>query len=171
MRYPSPVVAAAVFCLTAAFADAPARADVFDFSFGPGVSGTFTTGAAAADAGYELITGLTFDLLSGKYIDGFAFSFTDVVGKDFEPGAAFNPASGAFINHAGGGAYDDVGDFFVAPAPGATGSIGGASFAHGSYSLAGVVISDSGNVDFTIDAPLAIKPEGRRLSRRLRPGR
>jgi hypothetical protein len=102
MRHASAVVAAAVFCLAGVFANGSARADVFDFSFGSGVSGTFTTGAAASDPGYELITGLTFDLLSGTYNDGFPFSFTNLVGQDFQPGAAFNPTTDAFINHATG---------------------------------------------------------------------
>jgi PEP-CTERM motif-containing protein len=160
MRYPSAVVVAAVSYLAAGLANVSAKADVFDFSFGSGVSGAFTTGAAASDPGYQLITGLTFDLLSGKYNDGFDFSFTNVVGKDFASAAAFNPTTDAFINHAAGGPYNNVGNFVVAPAPGATGSIDGVSFARGAYFISGVVIGDSGNANFRIDAPLVITPEG-----------
>jgi hypothetical protein len=141
MRHASAVVAAAVSCLAGAFASASAKADVFDFSFGPGVSGTFTTGAAASDPGYELITGLTF---------AFLFSFTEV-GKDFEPGAAFNPTTDAFINHSGGGAFDDIGLFFI-NGNGGEGQIGGSSFSQGSDSLSGTLEEKF----FKVDAPLVI---------------
>jgi hypothetical protein len=43
----------------------PASADVWSFSFGPTAYGTFTTGAAAVDPSYFLITDLTFTLLAG----------------------------------------------------------------------------------------------------------
>ena len=52
--------AALVYGLCLVFANAPAKADVFDFNFGPDVSGTFMTGAASSvDPGDELITGLS----------------------------------------------------------------------------------------------------------------
>jgi hypothetical protein len=63
MRYATAICAAAPSCLACVFANAPAKADVFESSFGSDAMGTFTTGAAANDPGYELITGLTFDVL------------------------------------------------------------------------------------------------------------
>jgi hypothetical protein len=39
---------------------------VFDFSFGPNALGTFTTGAAAADPGYDLITGVLSHAPEGR---------------------------------------------------------------------------------------------------------
>jgi hypothetical protein len=65
MRCASVIYAATVACLAGVFASASVRPDVFDFSFGPQATGTFTTGAAANDPGYELITGLTFDVFKG----------------------------------------------------------------------------------------------------------
>jgi hypothetical protein len=122
MRYASAVFAAVVFCLAGVFAVAPAKADTFDFSFGAPscvnepttfacALGAFTTGAAAADPGFELITGLTFNLLQGVAAAGNPFSFTNVAGEDFQPGAAFNPTTDAFISHAGGGTTNNIGTF------------------------------------------------------------
>jgi hypothetical protein len=151
MRHASVAFAAAVSCLAGVLAIGSAKADVFDFSFGPGVSGTFTTGAAASDPGYELITGLTFDLLSGKTSSGVDFSFTDVVGSGFQPGAAFNPTTDAFINHFGGGAFNDIGGFAILVDDG----IDGSSFSQGSGLLSGIVRSLS-PPEFVIPAPLEI---------------
>jgi hypothetical protein len=156
MRQASAVFVSTLSCLAGILANGSANADVYDFSFGPGVSGTFTTGAATSDPGYELITGLTFGLLSGAYGDGLDFSFTNVAGRDFAVGAAFNPKTDAFINHTGGSTYNDVGDFAMLPAAGATGSIDGASFAQGSYFVSGLVVGDNGSADFKILAPLVI---------------
>jgi hypothetical protein len=143
------VFAATVSCLATVFANASAKADVFDFRFGPGVLGTFTTGAAASDPGYELITGLTFDLLSGKTINEVSFSFTDEVGSAFAPGAAFNPTTDAFINHANGSTLDDIGSFDTPAAV-----IIGSSFSQLSGSLKGALLS---TVDiFVISASLEI---------------
>jgi hypothetical protein len=103
--------AAVISCLTGVFANASAKADVFDFNFGPDAMGTFTTGPAANDPGYELITGLTFDALSGSTDSGIQFAFNDVVAKDLQPGAAFNPTTGAFINHAAGQTFNNIGFF------------------------------------------------------------
>src|SRR5260370_28166887 len=106
--------AAAALCLAGhVLTTAPARAAVFDFSFGPDAFGTFTTGAAAADPGYDLITGLTFDVLTGVDENNVPFSFTNEVGSGFEPGAAFNPTTDAFINHFAGGTFPDIGGFLT----------------------------------------------------------
>lgn len=64
------------------------KAATFDFSFGSGVDGTFTTGAVSpTDPGYHLVTGLTFDLLSGTDLNGNPFSFTGLVASTLAPGA------------------------------------------------------------------------------------
>jgi PEP-CTERM motif len=155
-RYASAVLAAAVSCLAGVFAIAPAKADLFDFSFGPGVSGTFTTGAAASDPGYRLITGLTFGLLSGVDDNDLPFSLANVVGKGFKPGAAFNPTTDEFTNDSPGGPNTDVGDFSVEDGP-VVGSIEGASFMERSHSLAGrLVFANGGIANFEIGAPLVI---------------
>ena len=78
MRCASVIYAATVACLAVVFASASVRADVFDFSFGPRATGTFTTGAAASDPGYELITSLTFDVFKGVTIGLVRFSFTNL---------------------------------------------------------------------------------------------
>src|SRR5215471_12838885 len=98
-------------CLISVFANAPAKADVFDFSFESGAKGTFRTGGAASDPGYELITGLTFNVLKDT-ADGDK-DFPNMTGQDFAPGAAFNPTTGAFINHFAGGAVHNIGDFKI----------------------------------------------------------
>ncbi len=134
MRYPcKSAIAGAAFLVTClALSGLPAKAEVFDFSFSPDAFGTFTTGAAAADPGYELITGLTFDLLSGTDDGGNPFSLTNAVAFDLLPGAAFNPTTGAFINHSGGNTFDDIGGFEL---PGA--SIHPLSFSVGSDGVGG----------------------------------
>jgi PEP-CTERM motif len=153
MRYASVVFAAAVSCLAGVFAIAPAKADVFDFSFGPGASGTFTTGAASpTDPGYELVTGLTFDVLSGKTDSGVSFSFKDQVGEFFVPGAAFNPTTEAFIHHGVlGEVFDDIGDFVIP-----SGLIDGPSFSERSLALSGLINSGGAIGDFTIPESLLI---------------
>lgn len=156
MRRGRAAFATGLSCLACVFANGSAKADVFDFSFGPGVLGTFTTGSAASDPSYQLITGLTFGLLSGVYEDGFPFSFANLVGEAFQAGAAFNPKTGAFMNNSTGGPYDNVGDFFVQGGP-TSGSIQGESFTQGAHSLRGRLVNANGGADeFEIEAPLVI---------------
>jgi hypothetical protein len=151
MRYASTVFAAAVSCLAGVFANAPAKAAVFDFSFGPGAFGVFTTGAAAPnDPGYDLITGLTFDLLSGADFFGNKFSLTDLVGSDFQTGAAFNPTTGAFINHS---FSHTIGDF-TASGSGYTVTIFALSFSQKATYLSGLLKTDE---PFVVDTPLAVR--------------
>jgi hypothetical protein len=122
---------------------------VFDFSFGPNAFGTFTTGAAAADPGYDLITGLTFDVLMGVDTNAHPFSFTNQVGSGFQPGAAFNPTTDAFINHAAGSTFNDIGNFGT---PDVT--ILGGSFAQSSVFVFGFL--NGVNRTFEIPGPLVI---------------
>jgi hypothetical protein len=49
MRYASVIFTALLSCLAGVFANGPANAGVFAFSFGPGATGTFTTDGPAAD--------------------------------------------------------------------------------------------------------------------------
>jgi hypothetical protein len=159
MRYST----AMALCLAGFFANAPAEAGVVGFSFGAGASGTFTTGAASpTDPGYELITGLTFDVLSGNSDDGFPFSFINLGGSGFQPGAAFNPSTDAFINHAGGNTSDDIGMFSLNTESPLSfpSSIDGNSFSLDSRLLSGV-ISDASDVNtFVIYSPLVINIGG-----------
>jgi hypothetical protein len=83
-----------------------ARAKLFNFSFGTNAAGTFETGAASiADPGYYLVTDLTITSFNGEVVD--------VHATGFQPGAAFNPATGAFLNHAAGGTFPDIGRTLV----------------------------------------------------------
>jgi hypothetical protein len=156
MRYASVIFATA---LAGVFANASAKADVFGFSFTPQAAGTFTTGAPATDPGYELITGLTFDALSGSTESGVQFAFNDVVAKDFRPEAAFNPTTGAFINHADGKTSNNIGLFFLSTEEGLV-SIDGPSFSQVSVHLIGTILSAQGSSDpFDINGPLRITPK------------
>jgi hypothetical protein len=147
-------MAGAAFLVTClALSGSPAKAEVFDFSFSPDPFGTFTTGAVAADPGYELITGLTFDLLSGTDDGGNPFSFTNAAASGVEPGAAFNPTTGAFINHAEGGTFHDIGGFEL---PGSV-IIDPSSFAAGSHAVTGLSTDDE---HFSVSGALKITPVG-----------
>jgi hypothetical protein len=150
MRPPKAAICAAAVACLAVFTGASAQAAVFDFSFGPGVIGTFTTGAAAADPGFDLITGLTFGLLSGTDLSGVHFSFANEVASDFAAGAAFDPTTAAFINHSEGSTFDDIGGFGLPDA-----EISGISFSQHSTSL-------EGNLElapFAVHGPLEIAEE------------
>jgi hypothetical protein len=164
MRYTSTLSVAALSCLAGVFADAPAKAAVFDFSFGPDVFGTFTTGAASStDPGYDLITGLTFDLLSGG--PGSGINFSNLVTTSFATGAAFNPTTDAFVNHLGGVTSDDIGDFTIVvipnPVPGRPPfsfiEVDGSSFSKGAQVFSAASFEMGGlGVPFSVQAPLTI---------------
>jgi hypothetical protein len=170
MRYAS-ALRAAVCCLAGLLAEAPAKADsIFNFSFGltaPFCSGgsptcafgTFTTGAAAPDPGFDLITSLTFSVLRGMDSNGVPFSFTNLAGEDFLPGAAFNPTTDAFINSVGD-PPDNIGMFQVFDMGVSILEIEGPSFVQSSDSLSGFFPPfQEGEPDpFAIDGALAISP-------------
>ena len=105
----APIVLALVFSVFAASAQA---ATIYNFTFtAPNDSsvianGFFTTDGAAVDVGYELIASITFDQIVGTTGTVYAGPFTATT---FEAGAAYNPATGQFINHAGGGSYSGLG--------------------------------------------------------------
>ncbi len=106
----------ALLCLGLA-ASAQAAA-IYDFTFtdptNPShivAAGSFTTDGAALDPGYDLLASLTFDYVTGLssgtvYVGPFTTT-------TFMAGAAYNPATGAFINHSFGTFPDFGGVTFV----------------------------------------------------------
>jgi hypothetical protein len=91
---------------------------IYNFTFtdsNPSIvgAGSFTTDGAAVDPGYELMTSLTFNYLTGD--DGTVYSgpFTST---EFFAGTAYNPSTGAFINHSFGGTYANFGGTTVSNA-------------------------------------------------------
>jgi hypothetical protein len=91
---------------------------IYNFTFtdsNPSIvgAGSFTTDGAAVDPGYELMTSLTFNYLTGD--DGMVYSgpFTST---EFFAGTAYNPSTGAFINHYFGGTFDNFGGTAVSNA-------------------------------------------------------
>jgi hypothetical protein len=105
---------------------APAGAStIYAFSFGGGTSGSFVTNGAAVDPGYELITSLTLDFVTT--IDNVVYT-GPFAAISLEPGAAYNPTTGAFINHYAGGTYDDIGLFFARSSANVSILIDGVSF-------------------------------------------
>jgi hypothetical protein len=139
-----------VMCL--ALSGLSAKAEVFDFSFSPDAFGTFNAGAAASDPGFELITGLTFDVLSATDRGGNQFSLRNAVASDFQPGAAFNPTTRAFLNHFNGQTFSDIGAFAVQDV-----SINGMSFGPDSTQLSGLSPGEEER-EFSVDGSLAIIP-------------
>jgi hypothetical protein len=96
------------------FAASAQAATIYNFTFMDGTtltgSGTFSTDGPSADAGYDLITSLTFDQVLAQ--NGILYSGPFLM--DLDPGAAYNPVTGAFLNHYGGGTYPDLGDMSYA---------------------------------------------------------
>ena len=91
------------------FAASAHAATIYNFTFtnDGGVltgSGSFTTDGPSADAGYDLITSLTFDQL----LDDNGILHGPLV-MSMEVGAAYNSVTGDFINHANGTTYPDIG--------------------------------------------------------------
>lgn len=154
-RYASAVCAAAVACLAGVFVIAPAKADTFDFSFGvssggppcsfespPCASGTFTTDGAASDPGFELITGLTFNVLQGETTTGFPFIVTNEVGKNFRAGSGVQSNNPRVRQPLGRPRVNDIGGFQLEGK--ALGSIEGLSFAEITSGLSGnLAIADA----------------------------
>lgn len=98
-----------------AFAGAAHAATIYDFTFTNVAQlegeGTFTTGAASGtDAGYFLLTGLTFTALRDT---GGTLNTGSLLQTAFEPGSAYDPTTEAFINHYAGNTYTDYGGGFV----------------------------------------------------------
>lgn len=92
------------------FATSANAATIYNFTFTDGsdvvASGSFTTDGAAADPGYELLVSMLFDFVVGNSGTVYTGPFTTT---GFYPGAAYNPTTRAFINHAFGGTFHDYG--------------------------------------------------------------
>ena len=83
---------------------------IYNFSFGSNASGTFTTGSESTlDVGYFELTSLTVTSFTDNTLGSVAVNIFAEAG-DFQPHAAYNPTTGAFINHAFGFTFNDLGD-------------------------------------------------------------
>jgi PEP-CTERM motif len=81
----------------------------FTFTTDEGVlagAGSFVTGGPAADAGYDLVTSVTFGHVLAN--DGVTYTGPFLLDR-LQPGAAYNPLTGAFINHFNGNTYPNIG--------------------------------------------------------------
>ena len=89
-----------------------AHADmVYSFSFGSNATGTFTTGAASpGDPGFDLVTALQVNTFVDATLGQVPVSIDATSSGQFAPGAAYDPTTGAFLNHFGGGTFTNVGD-------------------------------------------------------------
>jgi hypothetical protein len=89
-----------------------ANADmVYSFSFGSNATGTFTTGAASpGDPGFDLVTALQVNKFVDAELGQVPVSIDATSSGQFVPGAAYDPTTGAFLNHFGGGTFTNVGD-------------------------------------------------------------
>jgi hypothetical protein len=90
--------------------------------------------------------------------NGVPFSFTNLAGEDFLPGAAFNPTTDAFINSVGD-PPNNIGMFQVFDMGVSILEIEGPSFAQSSDSLSGFFATGGEPEPFKIEAPLVITRE------------
>jgi hypothetical protein len=90
----------------------PAHADtVYSFSFGSNATGTFTAGAASADdPGFFLVTALQVTTFIDGTLGPVPVSIDATSSGQFAPEAAYDPTTGAFVNHFGGGTFPNLGD-------------------------------------------------------------
>jgi hypothetical protein len=99
------------------FAASAHAATIYNFTFMEGAlltgSGSFTTDGPSADAGYDLVTSLTFDQVLAE--NGILYTGPFVMG--LLPGAAYNPVTGLFLNHYIGGTFPDLGAMRSVGAP------------------------------------------------------
>ena len=110
---------------------APASAStIYAFNFGSAATGSFVTNGAAVDPGYELITSLTLDFVM---TDDNVIHTGPFMALPLEPGAAYNPTTGAFINHYAGSTYDDIGQFDAQSSSYVSVLLFGMSFSRGGY--------------------------------------
>jgi hypothetical protein len=110
------------------FAASAHAATIYNFAFMDAAlltaSGSFTTDGPSADAGYDLVTSLTVDQVmayDGTLFDGpFVMPLPD--------SAAYNPVTGAFINHANGNTHNNLGDMSASDVPWVSLSLDAVSF-------------------------------------------
>jgi hypothetical protein len=132
-----------------------ARGDLdFNYSFGTAAAGTFTTGAASpTDPGYFLVTSLTVTQFTDSMLGAIQVS---VRASQFEKDAAYDPTTGAFINHASNSTFQDVGNIFE-PSGTIDGAgvfeVAGGSFSTGNTTL---LIEDLSSNDYEANGKLTI---------------
>lgn len=130
-----------------------ANATVYNYAFGTNAGGQFTTGDAAADPGYFLLTRLTVTSFNDYRVG--VISPVNLTGTRFDqPGSAYNPTTGAFLNHANGETYQNFGGITVEGtfADGSAADIRSYSFERGSSSLE----LDSGPTYYLSDGRLTV---------------
>ena len=134
--------------LVIGFAASANASTIYNFSFMDGsvavASGSFTTTGTSPDPGYELITSFTFNYLTT--IDDTVSTGPFTAPPDL-PSAAYNPVTGAFLNHFNGGTWSDIGGLTLSLSGGALAGIDGSSFSSLSSSLSGLVVGWDGVVD------------------------
>jgi PEP-CTERM motif len=88
-----------------------AHADiVYEFSFGGNATGAFTTGAASGDAGFFLVTAFQVNTFIDSKLGSVPVSIDATSSGQFASEAAYDPTTGAFLNHFGGGTFSNLGD-------------------------------------------------------------
>lgn len=123
------------------FAASANASTIYNFSFIDGsvtvATGSFRTSGPAVDPGYDLIASITFDYLTAT--DGTVFTGPFTAPPDLA-GSAYNPVTGAFLNHFGGATWDDFGGVSFDTAMFLVG-IDPSSFTSPPSLLSGVVVS------------------------------
>ena len=111
------LVRVALALVFSAFAASAQAATIYNFTFMDGAtlagSGSFTTDGPSADAGYDLVTSLTFDQVLAET----GTLYTGPFAMELKPGAAYNPVTGEFINHYNGGTFNNIGSMTSIGAP------------------------------------------------------
>jgi len=144
-----------------------ARADiVYSFRFGSDAAGTFTTGAASpADSGFFLVTALDVNTFVDATLGSVPVSIDATSPGQFAIEAAYDPGTGAFLNHFGGGSFPNLGDIGntgqgESPAgtiDGQAAYVLGPSFSAGATSLTIQSFSPNGHL-YTANGALVITP-------------
>lgn len=139
-------------------ADSARGGVIYGFSFGSNASGTFTTGGESAlDMGYYDLTSLTVTSFRDNTLGPVPVNISVGAGE-FQPGAAYNPTTGAFINHAFGFTFNDLGDIGTTTGHN-IGTINGQTvntLTGGSFSLGSSQLFIVANGLYRADGPLTI---------------
>jgi hypothetical protein len=135
-------------------------ATIYNFTFTIGgtavAAGSFTTDGAATDPGYELLASIVFDYATlgstGAVVTG-PFTMTE-----FYPGAAYDPSTGAFINHFGGSPHGNFGGGYAKQSATVFLGIQAESFKQGSTARLFGYLQEDGHVEDLRTGFLAITP-------------
>ena len=137
-------------------------AAIYNFTFLDGTTavaaGSFTTDGAAADPGFDLVTSVTLDYFTLR--SGTVYVEPSTI-TSFEPGAAYNPATGAFLNHAGGSTYPDLGGgmfFFIGTPVYASLDISSKAFTQGGIFMGTLRDNDTGRKEPVQRGDLTVTP-------------